>query len=128
MKKVDWRYKRWQIIFDPQTSTLNSWGNKTKLILPEDWNLEAIYLDKLELNLTIKESLRLANFRNFVKFTYWNKKVEFWIDLVNKNLSWRKTLKISWTMLLTRTDFVKFCSICESDEAMKKIAEWLNNN
>ena len=128
MKKVDWRYKRWQIIFDPQTSTLNSWGNKTKLILPEDWNLEAIYLDKLELNLTLKESLRLANFRNFLKFTYWNKKVEFWVDLVNKNLSWRKTLKISWTMLLTRTDFVKYCSICESDEVMEKIAEWLNNN
>ena len=128
MDNVDWRYKRWQINFDPQTSTLNSWGNKTKLILPEKWDLEAIYLDKLELKLTLKESLRLANFRNFIKFTYWNKKIEFWIDRVNKSLSWRKTLKVDWTMLLTRSDFVKYCSTCESDEAMEKIAEWLNNN
>ena len=143
MKNVDWRYKRWQIAFDAEKATLKSWKKETKIILPKDWGIEPVRLDGLDLDLPLKEWLRLANFRNRIKFEYPNKKVKFWVDLINRKWimglfsglytrssviadSLRKTLKINWTMLLTRSDFIKYCSICESDEAMEKIAGWLN--
>ena len=129
MDNVDWRYKRWQIKFDIKTSTLKSWGNETKIVLPEDWSIETIHLDWLDLDLPIKEWLWLANFRNRIKSEYPNKKVEFWADIINRKIiAWKKTLKINWVMLLTRSDFIKYCSVCESDEVMEKIAEWLNKD
>ena len=145
MDNVDWRFKREQIKFDTDTSTLKSWGNETKIILPADWSIETIHLDWLDLDLPIKEWLWLANFNNRIKSEYPNKKVEFWTDIINRRWimgllygsyargaiiadSWRKTLKINWTMLLNRSDLVKYCSVCKSDEAMKKITEWINNN
>ncbi|MBQ5945540.1 hypothetical protein IJL65_04025 [bacterium] len=36
MENVDWRYKRGKIKFDPEKSTLKSWGKETKIIFKED--------------------------------------------------------------------------------------------
>ena len=36
MKNIDWRYKRGKVEFDPESSTLKSRNNRTKIILPED--------------------------------------------------------------------------------------------
>lgn len=126
MKNIDWRYKRGKVEFDPESSTLKSRNNRTKIILPEDWSSKTMHLDWLNLEFPMKEWLRLANFRNRFKFNYWAEKVEFWVDLLNKNFSMRKTLKVNWTMLLARWDFEKYCSICQSDDAMEKITERLN--
>ena len=128
MENVDWRYKRGKIKFDPEKSTLKSWGKETKIIFKEDWNIDTIYLDGLDLELPIREWLRLANFKNWIKYNYWNKKVEFWRDMINRKLSWRKTFKVDWTMLLARWDLEKYCPVCESDEVMEKLTEWLNND
>lgn len=127
MKNIDWRYKRWDLKFDPETSTLKSRKKQTKIIFPGSWLANTIKLDWLDLNLSLKEWLRLANFRNRVKFNYPNWKVEFGKDLWNRNFSFRKTFKVDGTMLIARWDLVdKYCSICKEDSVMEKITEWLN--
>ena len=124
-KNINWKWKRWNIKYNPEKKVIQS---RWKEIGVESVTEEKIKFVWLDVELTLEEWLRLANFKNWIKYTYWDKEVEFWRDTFNKKLSWRKTFKIDWTMLLSRWDLEKYCSVCKSDEVVEKITDWLNKN
>ena len=72
LSDVDWSYKRWDIQYDPETSTLNSRGyNKTKIIFEEgeDWEFKSLKIEWLDIIFTdIQEWIRVANLINFMHY------------------------------------------------------------
>jgi len=120
--KMNWKWQRWSI--DRKNEKLKSWGNEIGIRVI---SLEKMTLDWLDLELTHEEWVWLANFRNWLKKTYWNKKVEFKRDLLNKNLSFRKTFVVDGTTLIIRWDLEERIPMCSDDKVMEKILEWLNN-
>ena len=119
---IVWQNQRGNIIYDPERAVLKSWWYTIKLAEKS----EKFYLDKLDLWLSLKEVLRLANFANWIKKTYKRVRIAFEIEglhdaLVAKNqgMFWSDTEIISQDTLKER------CPIAKDDAVVKKIASWL---
>ena len=119
---IVWQNQRGNIIYDPERAVLKSWWHTIKLAEKSG----KFYLDKLDLWLSLKESLRLANFANWIKKTYKRVRIAFEIEglhdaLVAKNqgMFWSDTEIISQDTLKER------CPIAKDDAVVKKIASWL---
>ena len=119
---IVWQNQRGNIIYDPERAVLKSWWHTIKLAEKS----EKFYLDKLDLWLSLKEVLRLANFANWIKKTYKRVRIAFEIEglhdaLVAKNqgIFWSDTEIISQDTLKER------CPIAKDDAVAKKIASWL---
>ncbi len=119
---IVWQNQRGNIIYDPERTVLKSWWHTIKLAEKSG----KFYLDKLDLWLSLKEALRLANFANWIKKTYKRVEIAFEIEglhdaLVAKNqgMFWSDTEIISQDTLKER------CPIAKDDAVAKKIASWL---
>ena len=119
---IVWQNQRGNIIYDPERAVLKSWWHTIKLAEKSG----KFYLDKLDLWLSLKEVLRLANFANWIKKTYKRVRIAFEIEglhdaLVAKNqgMFWSDTEIISQDTLKER------CPIAKDDAVVKKIASWL---
>ena len=119
---IVWQNQRGNIIYDPERVVLKSWWHTIKLAEKSG----KFYLDKLDLWLSLKEVLRLANFANWIKKTYKRVRIAFEIEglhdaLVAKNqgMFWSDTEIISQDTLKER------CPIAKDDAVVKKIASWL---
>ena len=119
---IVWQNQRGNIIYDPERAVLKSWWHTVKLAEKSG----KFYLDKLDLWLSLKEVLRLANFANWIKKTYKRVSIAFEIEglhdaLVAKNqgMFWSDTEIISQDTLKER------CPIAKDDAVVKKIASWL---
>lgn len=119
---IVWQNQRGNIIYDPERAVLKSWWHTIKLAEKS----EKFYLDKLDLWLSLKEVLRLANFANWIKKTYKRVRIAFEIEglhdaLVAKNqgMFWSDTEIISQDTLKER------CPIAKDDAVAQKIASWL---
>lgn len=119
---IVWQNQRGNIIYDPERAVLKSWWHTIKLAEKSG----KFYLDKLDLWLSLKEALRLANFANWIKKTYKRVRIAFEIEglhdaLVAKNqgMFWSDTEIISQDTLKER------CPIAKDDAVVKKIASWL---
>ena len=119
---IVWQNQRGNIIYDPDRSLLKSRWHAMKFTE----KLGKFYLDKLDLWLSLKEALRLANFANWIKKTYKRVRIAFEIEelhdaLVAKNqgMFWSDTEIISQDTLKER------CPIAKDDAVAKKIASWL---
>lgn len=119
---IVWQNQRGNIIYDPERAVLKSWWHTIKLAEKS----EKFYLDKLDLWLSLKEVLRLANFANWIKKTYKRVRIAFEIEglhdaLVAKNqgIFWSDTEIISQDTLKER------CPIAKDDAVAQKIASWL---
>lgn len=119
---IVWQNQRGNIIYDPERVVLKSWWHMIKLAEKSG----KFYLDKLDLWLSLKEALRLANFANWIKKTYKRVSIAFEIEglhdaLVAKNqgMLWSDTEIISQDTLKER------CPIAKDDAVAKKIASWL---
>ena len=119
---IVWQNQRGNIIYDPERTVLKSWWHTIKLAEKSG----KFYLDKLDLWLSLKEALRLANFANWIKKTYKRVEIAFEIEglhdaLVAKNqgMFWGDTEIISQDTLKER------CPIAKDDAVVKKIASWL---
>ena len=123
-RDYNWQFERWLIDYDKNENKIKSWWNEVKVHRINNWMCK---LEWLGLILTLQEWLWLANFKNWLKHKYANEKVVFKQDIKNKNLAFRKTLCVNDTMLITRANLVKHIRLCEYDENMKTLVEWLNN-
>ena len=119
---IVWQNQRGNIIYDPERSLLKSRWHTIKLAEKSG----KFYLDKLDLWLSLKEALRLANFANWIKKTYKRVEIAFEIEglhdaLVAKNqgMFWSDTEVISQDTLKEQ------CPIAKDDAVAKKIASWL---
>ena len=119
---IVWQNQRGNIIYDPERAVLKSWWHTIKLAEKSG----KFYLDKLDLWLSLKEVLRLANFANWIKKTYKRVRIAFEIEglhdaLVAKNqgMFWSDTEIISQDTLKER------CPIAKDDAVAQKIASWL---
>ena len=119
---IVWQNQRGNIIYDPERTVLKSWWHMIKLAEKSG----KFYLDKLDLWLSLKEALRLANFANWIKKTYKRVSIAFEIEglhdaLVAKNqgMFWSDTEIIAQDTLKER------CPIAKDDAVAKKIASWL---
>lgn len=115
--------QRWNIKYHWDTKNVTSWDNEVSV---DSITFDSIKLTWLDVQLNIWEWLWLANFKNWFKRQYWNKKVEFKRDIINKNLSFGKTLVVGDTMLITRWDLEKRVAQCSDDTVVEKIVTWLN--
>ena len=125
LKDIKWWWKRWDIEYDPVKKVIKSWWKEVEVSLISENNIKLKWLD---LNLTLQEWVWLANFKNWLKYTYWDKKVEYTWWILNRSFSYRNTFYVGDTMLITRWDLEKYCPVCESDENTEKICERLNDN
>ena len=119
---IVWQNQRGNIIYDPERALLKSRWHAMKFTEESG----KFYLDKLDLWLSLKEALRLANFANWIKKTYKRVRIAFEIEelhdaLVAKNqgMFWSDTEIISQDTLKER------CPIAKDDAVVKKIASWL---
>lgn len=119
---IVWQNQRGNIIYDPERTVLKSWWHTIKLAEKSG----KFYLDKLDLWLSLKEVLRLANFANWIKKTYKRVRIAFEIEglhdaLVAKNqgMFWSDTEIIAQDKLKER------CPIAKDDAVAQKIASWL---
>lgn len=126
---IVWQWKRGNIEYDPEKSTVKSWWQEIKI---EEKNGKYLikWLDYWFTNL--KEMLWIANFRNWTKNKFSWKKIKYDFDLFNSSFSFKNTLVVSesWpksdTMLIARGDLENYCSSCKNDEFVKSLATWLN--
>lgn len=126
---IVWQWKRGNIEYDPEKSTVKSWWQEIKI---EEKNGKYLikWLDHWFTNL--KEMLWIANFRNWTKNKFSWKKIKYDFDLFNSSFSFKNTLVVSesWpksdTMLIARGDLENYCSSCKNDEFVKNLATWLN--
>ena len=124
------QWKRWDIIYDPEKWTIKSWWKKVK-VEEKNWKY---YIENLNTPFSsLKEMLRIANFRNRAKANFSGKKIEYDRDLFNSSVSLRYSLvaKESWpksdTLLIARWDLENYCPSCKSDDLVKKLANRLNS-
>ena len=127
---IVWQWKRWNLVYDPEKWTLKSRWKKVK-IEEKNWKY---YIENLDASFSsLKEMLRIANFRNRAKANFSGKEVEYDRDLFNSSVSLRYSLvvKESWpksdTMLIARWDLENYCPSCKSDDLVKKLAKWINS-
>ena len=111
------RFTRWQKSFDCN----GDFSHKSPFILK--W---------LNYSFSMNEWLWLANFKNRIKDTYWNEKVEYKMDIINKSFGvektlcvWNKTLLSRWN-LEKRLDPFHRSNLRHEDKFMEDLVDWLN--
>ncbi len=126
---VVWQWKRGNIEYNPEKSTIKSRGQEVKI---EEKNGK-YYINWFYYGFTnLKEMLWVANFRNWARAKFRGKTIAYDRDLFNSSGSRRYTLvvKESWpksdTMLIARWDLEEYFSACKSDSTLKKLAEWID--
>ena len=126
---IVWQWKRWNIEYNPEKSTIKSRWNEVK-VEEKNWKYYLEWFNHAFRN--IKELLWVANFRNWARAKFSGKRIEYDRDLFNSSGSLRYTLvvKESWlksdTMLIARWDLEKYFPDCTSDSVLKSFAEWIN--
>ena len=126
---IVWQWKRWNIEYNPEKSTIKSRWNEVK-VEERNWKYYLEWFNHAFRN--IKELLWVANFRNWARDKFPGKRIEYDRDLFNSSGSLRYTLvvKESWpksdTMLIARWDLEKYFPDCTSDSVLKSFAEWIN--
>jgi len=126
---IVWQWKRGNIEYNPEKSTIKSWNNEVK-VEEKNWKY---YLNWLNLAFSnVKELVWIANFRNWAKYKFPGREIEYDRDLFNSSFSFKYTLVVaeSWpksdTMLIARWDLENYCPMCKSDDVVKKLAVRLN--
>lgn len=122
---INRKWKRWDIKYDTEKSVIRSRWKEVKVELLTENNIKLKWLD---LELTLQDWIWLANFKNWIKNKYPDKKITFERSYINRSLSFGKTFHVDDTMLITRWDLENLCPICNNDEIVEKITEWLNQN
>ena len=119
---IVWQNQRGNIIYDPERSVLKSWWHTIKLAEKSG----KFYLDKLDLWLSLKEALRLANFANWIKKTYKRVEIAFEIEGLHDALV-AKNQGMFWsdTEIISQDTLKEQCPIAKDDAVAKKIASWL---
>ena len=126
---VVWQWKRGNIEYNPEKSTIKSRWQEVKI---EEKNGK-YYINWFNYGFTnLREMLWVANFRNWARAKFRGKTIEYDRDMFNSSGSRRYTLvvKESWpksdTMLIARWDLEGYFSACKSDSVLKNLAEWIN--
>lgn len=119
---VDRWWRRGEIQYNPEKKpypVIESWGQEVEVELVQDNCMKLIWLD---FNLTLQEWVRLANFKNWLKYTYWDQEVEHtrWIK------SRYYTFYVGKTQIIERETLEKFCPSCKDHDTREKIKDWLN--
>lgn len=124
MSEVVWQGKRWNLMYDPEKSTISSRKNQTKVEIKNN----KLYLQGLDLVLTASELAWLANFRNWIRHEYFGRTVAFEIEGVHDALvvKW-KTQYADDIELISQDTFARYCPIGKDDAVMKRISVWLNS-
>ena len=119
---IVWQNQRGNIISDPDRSLLKSRWHTIKLAEKSG----KFYLDKLDLWLSLKEALRLANFANWIKKTYKRVRIAFEIEELHDALV-AKNQGVFWsdTEIISQDTLKERCPIAKDDAVAKKIASWL---
>ena len=119
---IVWQNQRGNIIYDPERSLLKSRWHAIKLAEKSG----KFYLDKLDLWLSLKEALRLANFANWIKKTYKRVRIAFEIEELHDALV-AKNQGVFWsdTEIISQDTLKERCPIAKDDAVAKKIASWL---
>ena len=119
---IVWQNQRGNIIYDPDRSLLKSRWHTIKLAEKSG----KFYLDKLDLWLSLKEALRLANFANWIKKTYKRVRIAFEIEELHNALV-AKNQGVFWsdTEIISQDTLKERCPIAKDDAVAKKIASWL---
>lgn len=114
--------KRWNIIYDPEKSTLKSRWKEIKLTE----NLGKYYLQWLNIALNIKDALRIANFANWAKKTYKGRKISFESEWLHDALvvKWEGTFSDD-IEIISQDDLIKYCSLTKDDLIVEQLAAWL---
>ena len=127
--EVVWQWKRGNIEYNPEKSTIKSRWQEVKI---EEKNGK-YFIKWFNYGFTnLKEMLRVANFRNWARAKFRGKTIAYDRDLFNSSGSRRYTLvvKESWpksdTMLISRWDLEGYFPACKSDSVLKSLAEWIN--
>ena len=128
-KNIERQNERWNIVYDTEKKTLKSRWNEVKVEFKAKawWKVEC-KLEWLDNTLSIKEWLRLANFRNRTKKKYKWKKINVWKG--KHWLLWKDTLIVNegwyfWIRIIARESLDKNLSTFNSVEWREKIAKWL---
>ena len=112
-----WQWRRWEIELDLERGVIRSRDHETPI--ETDW--DSLELKWLDIKVSNEEWIWLANFKNRLKYTYKDKKVEFKRDIRNKKFSFKKTFVVDGSMLIAREDLNKKCPVCTSDEVMESL-------
>ena len=130
LPNVDWRWKRWEIVYDPEKSVIRSRDNEVSIeVKEENWKY-IFYMKHLGIWFEkVEDFVWMANFRNWV--LYEDKVKHIWTDItfwLDPNSFSSKATFIRWTTtLISRDDLINNCSICEDDNVMKILTDWLNH-
>ena len=126
---VVWQWKRGNIEYNPEKSTIKSRWQEVKI----EERSGRFYINWFNYSFAnLKEMLWVANFRNWARAKFRGKTIEYDRDMFNSSGSRRYTLvvKESWpksdTMLIARWDLEKYFPGCKSDSVLKSLAEWIN--
>ena len=114
-----WKWKRGNILYDPEKKVIKSRWKEVEVEILSENNIKLVWLD---LSLTLDEIVWLANFKNWLKYTYWNKEVEHtrWI----KSRFW--TYYVGTTQIIERETLEKYCHCCNDHNTREKIKDRLN--
>lgn len=124
---IVWQNQRGNIIYDPERTVLKSWWHTIKLAEKSG----KFYLDKLDLWLSLKEALRLANFANWIKKTYkrvtiaFEREGDFQYVLHDALVAKNQGKFGADTEIISQDKLKERCPIAKDDAVAKKIASWL---
>lgn len=130
---IIWQDRRWDIFYNPETSTIRSRWNEIKVSEEKDGHETWFYLEWLDVPLCIDEVAFVANLRNWaVSWLAWEKIVHGY----TRTTAWwwgrRKWLlkKTSRShkdiMILADNDLTWKHWVSMDDKDIDKLAEWLN--
>lgn len=121
-KNENWSKNRWNVSYDVDKWIVSWW----KTVSVEYVTKDSIQLEWLDMQLNHEQWLWLANFKNWLKNIYWDKKVEFKRDVINRRFDMKKTFVVGGKMLISRWDLESHLPMCKDDSVMENILTWLN--
>ena len=118
--KKDWWWNRWKIKFDIPTNMITSWWEEVEV--SEIWRTNSLILKWLDFTLSFRQWIRLANFKNWLKHTYWEKKLEYRMWKIWKECAYY----IGKTKVIENETVDMFCPLLSDGYFRNSIINWLN--